>query len=99
MIKEGIYINGIYQHFKGYYYKVIEIAQDVDGIMPPVVLYHKCDINGVFQSIRSTSRTSKEIIVFQPFYRFVNNFLDTINIEREDNITKQDTRFKFIKQL
>ena len=54
MIKQEVYINAIYQHYKGDYYKVINIAfhhEDQD-LKSAVVIYHKCDEHGIFKSIR-----------------------------------------------
>lgn len=90
MIKEGIYINGIYQHYKGAHYRVTEVANYHDKELPSVVLYHKCDKNGLFLSIRLDNGD----IIRQPFYRFINDFKAILPPSR-NNVE----RFKFIKQL
>lgn len=90
MIVLGIRINGIYQHYKGEFYRVQEVAfhhsEDRD-----IVVYHRCDENGVFVSIRNN-----DVIVDQPFYREVSDFLVHLHPGTERRSTP---RFKFIKQL
>lgn len=98
MIVEGIHINGLYSHYKGGTYKVLEVANYHDNELPKVVVYYKCDINGLFKSIRIYNGDD-ETIIKQPFYRFIEDFQKKINIDDPQNINRQDTRFKFIKQL
>lgn len=90
MIKEGIHINAIYQHYKGDYYRVKDIAfhhsDDKD-----IVIYNKCDINGIYISIRNN-----EVIVEQPFYREIYDFKAEVRHPQTQEFVK---RFKFIKQL
>lgn len=86
-----IYENAIYKHFKGDYYRVVTICyHESFGI--PYVVYHKCDENGIFISIRVHTGTILEKIVKQPFLRELETFAGNVsNSERE--------RFTFIKQL
>ncbi len=95
MIKQGIHINAIYQHFKrGDFYKVIDIANHHNGDNF-IVIYHRCDKNGIFKSIRVEINGEEEIIV-QPFYRSLDEF--TEEMIGSFGITKVP-RFKFIKEL
>lgn len=111
MIKEGIHINGIYKHYKGSLYKVLDVAfhhEDQD-LKFAVVIYSRCDIDGLYKSIRERATIelettnfnekyeSKEIIVKQPFYRPYHEFISNIQGGYPNNPTIP--RFKFIKQL
>jgi len=99
MIKEEIHTNAIYQHYKGKYYKVIDVAYPHDeGAI--LVIYYQCDIHGIYQSIReeiSIDHNDVTIITPQPFYRSITEFREMIH----PKFGKQDLvpRFKFIKQL
>lgn len=100
MIVEGVHINGIYQHFKGDYYRVQEVAfYHEEGNDRAIVIYYRCDENGIFKSIRgeeSDRLFEKYFIVNQPFYRGVSDFLVHLHPGTERMSTP---RFKFIKQL
>lgn len=88
---QGVIINGIYRHYKGDFYKVIDVVYDCDmGI--PFVVYHKCDENGIFKSIRGLDFNGREMIVGQPFIRKLDVFTSPINSSIGNVL-----RFKFIK--
>jgi hypothetical protein len=91
--KEGIIINGIYQHYKGDYYLVVDVAyHHEDAEKLAVVIYQKCDENGIFKSIRKPN--SIEDTVGQPFWRLVNEFKHKIKIH--DPIANNPTKFNVI---
>jgi hypothetical protein len=108
MIKQGIHINAIYQHYKNNYYRVINVAQDAEDLTPPIVVYYRCDKNGIFQSIREFIN-NQEKIVHQPFYTSINRFAnDVVPVTRMD--IKRDIlpseltdgvvpRFRFVREL
>jgi hypothetical protein len=65
-----IELNKVYQHRKGSYYKPIMIASHHDHELNgskdyDVVIYYRCDLNGVLSSIRGEN---SEINARQPFY-------------------------------
>ena len=93
MIREGIHINAVYQHYKGGYYRVLEVANHHNELNL-IVIYHKCDKNGIFKSIRSEINGEVEIIV-QPFFRDLDEFLEEVNYAPH----QYKQRFKFIKDL
>lgn len=106
MIKQGIHINAIYQHYKGDYYKVLDVARhhELDDL---IVIYHKSDESGIFKSIR-TIEDGKEVIIHQPFYREYKDFQDVIHgiscfhdsyKTKSSMIDRCTPRFKFIKDL
>jgi len=98
MIVEGVHINGIYQHYKGDFYRVQEVAfYHEEGADRAIVIYYRCDKNGLFQSIRNGyNEKLEDIVVDQPFYRGVSDFL----VHLHPGIQRMSTpRFKFIKQL
>lgn len=64
--KEGIVLQSIFQHYKGDFYRVKDVAYDRDTGEPWVV-YNKCDENGIYKTIRPNIGTENEIIVNQPF--------------------------------
>lgn len=106
MLKEGVHINAIYKHYKGEeYYKVINVAFHHETV-EPVVIYYRCDINGIYQSLRVIRNTDQEFIIAQPFYRNLYEFLEIIpgldskvgalvSVERDKSVP----RFTLIKQL
>lgn len=97
MIKEGIHINAIYQHYKGDYYKIIDVAgHHEEGLSEAIVIYHKCDINGIFKSVRSEINGEEEIIL-QPWYRLLIEFIEWVDNPHYSSSTVP--RFKFVKQL
>lgn len=73
MIKEG----QIYTHLKtGNFYKILMIASHNDRISNKledndIVIYQRCDINGIFISLRDHK---KNIVARQPFYRDIIDF-------------------------
>lgn len=87
--KHNILINGIYQHYKGSYYRVTEICYHHENNHKAVVCYFKCDINGIYQSIRDEK---DNIIGNQPFYRELEQFFELVDI-----IGIKVQRFKFVK--
>lgn len=93
MIIEGIHINGLYQHYKGGYYKVVQVAHFHDNELPAIVVYQKSDKDGLFKSIRLDNGD----IIKQPFYRFVDDFKKEVSSPAFQGHTVP--RFKFIKQL
>jgi len=52
MIKKGIHINAIYQHYKGDHYRIHDVAFHHETAQAEVI-YSKCDINGIHISIRN----------------------------------------------
>ncbi len=88
MQKSGITINGIYKHYKGDYYKVIEVAYHNETLKEPLVIYHKCDENGLYKRIT----TDQIEFVPQPFYRPLYEFKEKTNLGL--NVVE---RFKLIK--
>lgn len=105
MIKEGIHINAIYQHYKGGFYKVLDVVYDHETAKP-YVIYSKCDENGIYKSIRGVDGLDGEGIVKQPFSRSVKDFEQIIQGMSSLNSSLQSVeidievpRFKFIKQL
>lgn len=112
MQKEGIIINGIYQHYKGDYYKIVDVAyHHEDGKGLAIVIYYKCDENGIFKSIREldldfSSNSNGEKIISQPFWRLLDEFNDIVKIignttylgnNGEQYVSLDKPRFKFIK--
>ena len=83
---------GIYRHYKGDLYKVTQIAYDHE-IGFAHAIYHKCDENGIFKSIRKSSDPN-ERPVNQPFIRMAHEFNNIVNYDENNNPI---TRFKFIK--
>ena len=114
MIREGVHINAVYQHYKGDYYRVLDIGF-LEKDSSPMVIYQKSDINGIYQSIREYidiqdihGLHTEERIVKQPFLRPVKEFLETIGQQFgwgdvPGEIIKigpsEQPRYKFIKQL
>jgi hypothetical protein len=94
MIKEGIHLNSVYQHWKGGYYKVLDVVYNHEDQETKLVIYHKCDINGVYISIRPD-----DIIVKQPFYRVLEDFVEEVNVLSDCGAEIKTPRFKFIKEL
>ncbi len=85
--------NSVYRHYKGGYYKVIDIAVHHENLdLDAIVIYHACDENGVFKSIRSKPDGINEVFVTQPFFRKVKEFNQIM-------FTTSTPRFEFIKQL
>jgi len=98
IIKEGIHINGIYQHYKGDYYRVHNVAiHHEEGLFKAVVIYSKCDINGIHISLRYEVNGEEEIII-QPFYRLLIEFIENVECDGECGMILKP-RFKFIKEL
>lgn len=62
----GEYIKGgIYQHYNNLkYYRILEVALLHDSAGIYLIIYHECDINGIYVSIRDTDGNPK---VHQPF--------------------------------
>jgi len=86
---KGIRINGIYKHYKkGDYYRVSAVAAHHEkGLDSLVVIYNRCDENGIYKSIRLPD--NDEVAIHQPFYRDIEDF---------KAVLKNGTpRFKFIK--
>lgn len=104
MIKERITINGIYKHYKGDFYRVTEVAyHHQDGAELAIVLYHKCDENGMFKSIRLSvpsfdNEENKAIIIGQPFWRLLDDFIGEAQVGIRD-IKQKVKRFEFIKEV
>lgn len=81
IVKENIVINGIYQHYKGNYYKVLEVAYGSENPLDKVVIYVRCTFDGLYQSIRSSEYDGDKLvekIVQQPFFRSVESFLSNV---------------------
>ncbi len=96
IIKEGIHLNSIYQHWKGDYYRVKEVAiHHEEGLFEAIVIYSKCDINGIHIILRYEINGEEEIIM-QPFYRLLDEFVTEVRHPKTQEFVK---RFKFIKQL
>ncbi len=89
----SVIINGIYKHYKkGDFYKVKDIAfNESDG--EAVVIYFRCDENGIYKSIRITDET----FIGQPFCRPAKDFMGNVKISDIDD--GEIKRFKFIKQI
>lgn len=88
-MKELIELEGIYRHWKGNFYRVKEVAYHYQDRRAGIVIYHRCDENGLFVSVYD----SFDERVPQPFYRNVqefNSFVSDHGINAE--------RFKFIKK-
>lgn len=114
MIREGVHINAVYEHYKGNYYKVLDVGF-LEKDKTPMVIYQQCDINGIYKSIRTDEYIQTEIglvcrekIIKQPFLRPVKEFLQTVGQQfilgdKPGEIIKvgptKQPRFKFIKQL
>jgi hypothetical protein len=68
MIKKGVFgeyvIGGIYTHYKGGYYKIVDVAFLNNSQNIFLIIYNKCDINGVYISIRDKEGNPE---VHQPF--------------------------------
>lgn len=96
---EEVKINAIYQHWKGGYYKVVDIAYHHET-ESAIVIYYKCDENGTFQSIRWKKGNEEypSIHVKQPFYRNYNEFTDFVD-DPAPGYKRIIQRFKFTKQL
>lgn len=95
MIVEGIQIGGVYQHYKGNYYKVKDIVYDHET-NEPFVIYYRCDLQGIFQSIRDKNGN---VVVKQPFLRSIKEFSG--DILSHDPATQDFIyieRFKLLKQ-
>lgn len=82
---------GIYKHYKGNLYKITEIAY-LEATGEEMAIYHQCDENGIFKSIRNVI-DGKEIIVNQPFCRPLKEFKELIFTINGVDIY----RFQFIK--
>lgn len=99
MIKEGIHINGIYQHYKEGFYKIIDIAYHHEDLSKySIVIYHRCDEHGVYKCLKIIRNSIDEFIVPQPFYRLVSEFSEDVLIN-QGNYKTPVKRFKLIKQL
>lgn len=97
IIKEGIRINGIYQHYKGDFYLVKDVAYHHEGglfhLDDVLVIYTKCDKNGIYISIRDNEG---EVTQPQPFYRQVSDFITEVRHPLTQEFIK---RFRYIKQV
>jgi hypothetical protein len=83
---------GIYQHYKGNYYRAKEIVFTHED-QTPYIVYYQCDKDGIFQSIRN--KYNREIIIaHQPFIRKLEEWNQTIIDPDHTTI-----RFKLIKEL
>lgn len=92
---------GIYRHFKGNLYRVIQVAYHHQvPRMIAVVIYHKCSETGVFLSIRKMVG-DEEVIIPQPFFRDVKEF--TGKVDKNENFAEQPEelvpRFTLIKEM
>jgi hypothetical protein len=89
MIVKGAFgnyvVGGIYQHYKGNYYMIDNIAFLHDSTNIYLIIYHQCDINGLYVSIRNEDGSPK---VHQPFATHETRWNDQVN---------GDVRFKLIK--
>lgn len=89
-----LFENGIYQHYKGDFYKLLLISFDRDDQNKAIVIYNKCDENGVFKSIRNKNKEYEEIIR-QPFYADIDVFTEIVPSFNNEYVQ----RFKLIKIL
>jgi len=86
---------GLYKHFKGNFYRVTGFAYHHQApTMSRLVIYHKCDENGVFMSIRKLRGIDDEVILPQPFYRTDVEFM-SMTVVNDIGVS----RFTFIKEL
>jgi hypothetical protein len=76
---QGVEIGGIYRHWKGSYYQVVTVAHCSEGSKKAVVIYNKCDMNGIFQAIREYKDNDEVVYIDQPFFRDINNFTQLID--------------------
>lgn len=83
-------IGGIYQHYKGGLYKLLNIAKLHDSLDIFLIIYEHCDINGVSISIKYGK--DMQYILHQPFATHENRWNDKVTV---NNIEIE--RFKFIK--
>lgn len=88
MMYANLKIQGIYQHYKNNFYRILDIAFHHET-GEAIVIYHRCNENGVYISIRDEKGNPK---VKQPFYRDLKEFKESVNIG-----LKTVPRFKFIK--
>jgi hypothetical protein len=95
MKHQQVQINAVYQHYNGGYYRVINIAYHHEMLIP-MVIYYRCDENGVFHSIRSVNNGNEEIVP-QPFYRILSDFVGYAVGGYPGS--PAIPRFKFVKQL
>jgi hypothetical protein len=98
IVKEEIIIGGIYEHYKGNKYRVLDVAYSHENADWPCVIYHKCDDNGIFQSIRQT-KNGKETIIDQPFYRPLIDWNNQVKVGIVNDVQQYIPRFKFIKKI
>lgn len=90
MVLAGIHMKGIYQHYKGNFYKVVGIAWDHSDQKKAIVIYNKCTKDGIYTRIKN-ERT--EFFVNQPFFRDLHEFKEIVINKEEVEVE----RFKFIK--
>jgi hypothetical protein len=83
-------IGGIYKHYKGNYYQILNIAFLHDSQNIYLIIYQQVDINGVYQSIRDEKG---EVKVQQPFATHETRWQDEVK-NNQGEIVK---RFKLIK--
>ena len=88
---QELFSNGIYEHYKKQFYKLLSVGflHGSQGIY--IVTYYKCDINGVYLSIRNEDGSPK---VHQPFCTDLNRWSDEVKNEKGELVK----RFTFIKQ-
>jgi hypothetical protein len=87
MIEEGVY-----RHYKGHFYKVIMIVFDHET-GKPMVVYHRCDIRGIFKSIRE-GEGENEVIVGQPFLRDLDDFIAIVTNSQGDKLPRFEKLLK-----
>jgi hypothetical protein len=94
MIVKGLqgeyYVGGIYKHYKGNYYMIDNVAFLHDSQAIFLIIYHQCDANGIYISIRDEQGNPK---VHQPFATHESRWLDMVH--NQDH--KQVPRFELIK--
>jgi hypothetical protein len=91
--KFGIAIYGVYQHYKNKgFYKVVGIAYSCENTNNRIVIYNKCDENGIYKRIEN-ERTG--YIVAQPFYRELEEFKEVVINDKVELVP----RFTFIKHI
>lgn len=91
MIEAQIHVGAIYKHYKGSFYRVIDVAYHHET-KEAIVIYNKCDEKGLFISIREGAK-----IVSQPFYRKLSEFVENVQGGYPNN--PAIPRFAFFKQL
>jgi hypothetical protein len=57
-------VGGIYKHYKGAYYMIMNVAKLHDSENVFLIIYRQCDIQGTYVSIRNEDGSPK---VHQPF--------------------------------